>query len=243
MKLKKLIASLLVLSMAFGLGNAKVLAATKANEDFDLNTFTASAEAFNAETIEKKWEEVNKKIALKADTKDKAATRGSMLQTSASGNVSAQSTGTYPTRKGVILVTADKYKGIIPLGHAAIIYSASYVVESVAEGVVLGRNNWNTTRETCYGVTVSGTTASQDAQAADYCYRQLNKPYNYNYFNMGTRQSFYCSHLVWASFKDLFGIDLNTSFADIRLGSIVIATAIHPLELVDTSLTYTIYVK
>jgi len=31
-----------------------------------------------------------------------------------------QSIGTYPRRKGVILVTKDKFKGIIPTGHAAL---------------------------------------------------------------------------------------------------------------------------
>ncbi|HPU62643.1 MAG TPA: YiiX/YebB-like N1pC/P60 family cysteine hydrolase [Mobilitalea sp.] len=238
MKIKKLIVSLLLFSMVFGLGNVQVHAATQ------------SSDAFNTESVAKKWSEINKKLVVRSDAKDKAVTRNSALTASVSlsgntsgGGSSSQSTGTYPTRKGVILVTADKFKGILPLGHAAIIYSASYVVEALSDGVVLGKNNWNTTRETCYGVTVSSTTATQDAQAADYCYNQLNKPYNYNYFNMGTREKFYCSHLVWAAFKDLFGIDLNTSFADIVIGNTVISQAIHPLELVDTSLTYTIYVK
>lgn len=141
---------------------------------------------------------------------------------------------TYPTRKGVILVTSDKYKGLIPLGHAAIIMTASTVVESVAQGVVTGRNDWNVTRNTCYGVTPYDTTPTQDSQAANYCYGKIGKPYNYNYPNKWTRSSFYCSQLVYAAFKDLFSIDLDTS---------AYLSCVHPMELVNTSKTYTIYTK
>ncbi|MDD4113057.1 MAG: YiiX/YebB-like N1pC/P60 family cysteine hydrolase [Herbinix sp.] len=241
MKIKKVIVSMLVFTMVFGVGSVKAQAETQANKIAELQSITDANKVFDTEAIEKKWDQVSKNVVIKQDMKNKAAARTSLARSLS--DVSTKSSGTYPTRKGVILVTGDKYKGIIPLGHAAIIYSAAYVVESVSEGVVVGRNNWNTTRETCYGVTVNGTTASQDAQAANYCYQQLNKPYNFNYYDMGTRGKFYCSHLVWSSFKDLFGIDMNTSAYDIRIGSIVIATAIHPLEIVDTNKTYTIYVK
>lgn len=30
--------------------------------------------------------------------------------------------GTYPTYKGTILVTSDKFKGLVPTGHAAIVF-------------------------------------------------------------------------------------------------------------------------
>lgn len=242
MKFRKLIVSVLVFTFVFGLGNAQAQAETQADKIAKLQAITDVNQVFKAKDIESKWNEVRENIVIKQDTKSKAASKVDTA-VSLSKEVSTKSSGTYPTRKGVILVTGDKYKGIIPLGHAAIVYSATYVVESVQEGVVLGRNNWNTTRETCYGVTLYSTSASQDAQAADYCYQKINKPYNYNYYDMGTRSKFYCSHLVWSSFKDLFGIDLNTSAYDITLGSLVLATAIHPLELVDTSKTYTIYVK
>ena len=70
--------------------------------------------------------------------------------------------------------------------------------------------------------------------AANWSYNQRGKPYNWNYLNTGTRSAFYCSHLVWASFKDNFGVDLNTSA---WLG------AVHPMELVDTPKTYLIWRK
>lgn len=49
--------------------------------------------------------------------------------------VMTRAAGTYPTRSGAILVTADKYNGLIPTGHAAIIWTASTVVESLGDGV------------------------------------------------------------------------------------------------------------
>lgn len=155
----------------------------------------------------------------------------------AEGNFSlknTRATGTYPTRYGVILVTADKYKGLIPTGHAGIIWTSSTIVESLSNGVTTGPNDWNTSKTSCYGISVKGTTVDEDNEASNWCYRQLGKPYNYNYFNVSTRKKFYCSQLVWAAFKDNYGIDLDTSdFGD----------AVHPMELVNSSKTYTIFLK
>lgn len=142
--------------------------------------------------------------------------------------------GSYPTRKGVILQTDDAYKGLIPTGHAAIVYSSSKVVESISSGVVLGNNNWSSTKKTCYGLSVIGTSMENDAAAANWSYRQIGKPYNYNYLNRDRRDKFYCSQLVWAAYKDNFGIDLDTS----EFGN-----AVHPVELRKSSRTYTIYQK
>lgn len=134
----------------------------------------------------------------------------------------------------LILVTADKYKGLIPTGHAGIIWTSSTIVESLSNGVTTGPNDWNTSKTSCYGISVKGTTVDEDNEASNWCYRQLGKPYNYNYFNVSTRKKFYCSQLVWAAFKDNYGIDLDTSdFGD----------AVHPMELVNSSKTYTIYKK
>ncbi len=152
------------------------------------------------------------------------------------GATSRAITGTYPTRKGVILSTPTNASlgGATFVGHSAIIYSASKVVESLSGGVTTGNNNWNTVKTKCYGVTVVGTTINEDAAAADFCYRQIGCPYNYNFLNVSTRSKYYCSHLVWASFLDLYGIDLNTS----TLGNIIT-----PMELVNTDKTVTVYSK
>ncbi len=140
--------------------------------------------------------------------------------------------GKYPTRKGTILVTSDFYLGLIPTGHAAIVYNRNYVVEAVAKGVILGRNNWMNTRREVYGLTVKKTSSGQDAYAADWAYRQRGKKYNFNYFNTSTRNKFYCSQLVWAAFYDNFRINLDTW----RFGK-----AVHPMELVYSGYTSTIF--
>jgi len=142
--------------------------------------------------------------------------------------------GTYSKRKGVILVTSDFLKGLIPTGHAAIGYSTNYVVESVASGVVTGRHNWNTAKTQAYEVTTKTTTGAQDVTAANWAYGKIGKPYNYNYLDTGTRAKFYCSQLVWAAFLDNFGIDMNTW---------VFLNAVHPMELVNNDKVNLIYRK
>lgn len=140
--------------------------------------------------------------------------------------------GPYPTRRGVIMVTPDKYKNLIPTGHAAIVWDKNYVIESVSKGVVKGKNNWKSTKSKIYGVTVKSTTTAQDRTAALWCKKQIGKKYNFNYLDVKTRKRFYCSQLVWASYKDNLNIDLNTSSYGV---------AVHPMELVYSNKTVTQY--
>ncbi len=144
--------------------------------------------------------------------------------------------GIYPTIKGTILVTDDKYKDIAYLGHSGIVYSSTKIIESNLGGVEIGNNDWYITKNQVYGVTVNGLTNAQRAAAADRASLQLGKPYNLLFMNMNTRSSFYCSHLIWAMFIDLYGIDLNTEMADTDIGAMI-----HPMELVlgpNTTLVY-----
>lgn len=41
---------------------------------------------------------------------------------------------------------------------------------------------------TLRSISVKGTTVDEDNEASNWCYRQLGKPYNYNYFNVSTRK-------------------------------------------------------
>lgn len=95
--------------------------------------------ADNGEAIfdQQTLEEVESKIEGKRIFQDKSY--------DGSENIKAERrpTGVYPTRKGVILVTKDKYKDLIPTGHAAIIYTKTSVIESLSKGVVKGKNDWN----------------------------------------------------------------------------------------------------
>lgn len=121
----------------------------------------------------------------------------------------SKSLNQYPTRKGVILVTKDTvHKAAGMVGHAAIVYSKTKIIESTIDGVKQGNNNWNK-KKSCWAGTVKKTTAKQDAAAASWCWKQAGKPYNYNFFDTKCRNKFYCSQLVYAAFLDKYKINLN----------------------------------
>lgn len=121
----------------------------------------------------------------------------------------AKRSNQYPTRKGVILVTKDTvHKAAGMVGHAAIVYSRTKIIESTIDGVKQGNNNWDK-KKSCWAGTVKKTTAKQDAAAASWCWKQAGKPYNYNFFNTKCRNKFYCSQLVYAAFLDKYKVDLN----------------------------------
>jgi uncharacterized protein YycO len=210
-----------------------VIAATVLSLVFSVQAITSAAslyknpeEIFTQEELDKHFENARNQEVY-ADNKNTSAY-------STSSTITLASTGTYPTRSGVILVTEDKLKGIIPTGHAAIIWTSSTVVEALSKGVTTGPNDWHTTRNSCYGVSVIGTTAAQDTAAANWSYKQIGKPYNFNYLDKNTRSKFYCSQLVYAAYLDNYGINLDTSS---------FLTAIHPIELVESTNTRTIYKK
>jgi hypothetical protein len=88
---------------------------------------------------------------------------------------------------------------------------------------------WNTERmarrrgllfDTFYGVTspLDGSGASEEEEhamrkaVAAYCLAQLGKPYNLNFLNSETEDSFYCSQLAYKAYQQI-GIDLNTGLA------------------------------
>ncbi|MBN2149615.1 MAG: hypothetical protein JW726_19665 [Anaerolineales bacterium] len=70
--------------------------------------------------------------------------------------------------------------------------------------------------DTFYGVAYPlqgrGLSAEQEAQARAqvraYCYAQLGKPYNLNFFDVDTEDAFYCSQLAYKAYLPL-GINLN----------------------------------
>jgi uncharacterized protein YycO len=160
--------------------------------------------------------------------------------------------GTYPAsvtggtfRKGLILVTDDPAMGVIPTGHAAILYNANSntAISSFPEfasrntphleGVQTEPNDWWNSHATCFVVDCNVTNATQEAVVADWCYSQYGKPYHWNFWDTATRSKFYCSQLVWAGFRDKYGIDL---WHDEGFGS-----AIHPMSLKHSPLTTLLY--
>lgn len=105
-------------------------------------------------------------------------------------------------------------------------------VESGTRGVItfeVPGNHWDTeimARErgllfdTFYGIAapLDGLGLSEQEEhdmrkaVADYCLRQVGKPYNLNFLNPETEESFYCSQLVYKAYLQV-GIDLNTGLA------------------------------
>jgi hypothetical protein len=50
------------------------------------------------------------------------------------------------------------------------------------------------------------------ATVAAYCLAQLGKPYNLNFLNSETEESFYCSQLAYKAYQQI-GVELNTGLA------------------------------
>ena len=195
----------------------------------------------------------NIKIELKSENSDNALTnterefyknRGfsdsdlDLMVSNSSGlesQVALRVHGSYPREKGIILVTKDKIDGVVPLGHAAIVYNHYLVVESDAQdGVHYGDNNWWKTRKITYGLKVHTLSQYERGQVADWCSRKRTLPYNWNFYDVDTRSRFYCSQLVWAGFKDIYNVDLNGG----QFGQ-----AIYPPEMIDSGYVYKIYIK
>jgi hypothetical protein len=102
---------------------------------------------------------------------------------------------------------------------------------------VTGDNNWDAEglfvgKDTCYGLRVHGTSPAQRQAVADWCYSQLGKKYNANYFDTNNYNKFYCSQLVWRGYLDLTGINLDT---------VLYGNAIHPPEIIDSQWTDILY--
>src|SRR5574339_12136 len=105
-------------------------------------------------------------------------------------------------------------------------------VEAGARGVIkftVFKGEWNTEKmarrrghlfDTFYGVVspldALGMTEEEEQQmrktVATYCLAQVGKPYNLNFLNSETEDSFYCSQLAYKAYQQV-GINLNTGLA------------------------------
>ena len=121
--------------------------------------------------------------------------------------------------KGYALVTKDgssKGSSSSFIGHAGLVYKSDSTVESSPHegGVYIGKSedwvgldsNGQRKKRTLYILECLYT--SDPSPAADYAYSQIGKPYNWNFFDRETTDSFYCSQLVWRSYLDGCNINL-----------------------------------
>lgn len=144
----------------------------------------------------------------------------------------------YPIKAGTILVTTDAFKKVLPIGHSAVVVNKDYVYEATSKGVVRGKNNWLQTKKKMYAIRVNKLNDKQHKKIVDYSKKQLNKKYNYNFFNTKTRKKFYCSHLAWSAIYDTFNINTDTYLFN-KAGTK--NAAIHPIELVMSKNTKTVF--
>lgn len=105
-------------------------------------------------------------------------------------------------------------------------------IESGARGVItfdVPNGRWDTERmapqrgllfDTFYGIVspIDGLQASENeefelrSRVAEYCLAQVGKPYNLNFLNSESEDTFYCSQLAYKAYQQI-GIDLNTGLA------------------------------
>jgi cell wall-associated NlpC family hydrolase len=105
-------------------------------------------------------------------------------------------------------------------------------IEAGARGVItfdVPRGHWDTERmapqrgllfDSFYGVAapLDGLELAEEeehrmrASVATYCLAQVGKPYNLNFLNAETEESFYCSQLAYKAYQQI-GVDLNTGLA------------------------------
>ena len=105
-------------------------------------------------------------------------------------------------------------------------------VEAGARGVItfdVPHGIWDTERmalqrgllfDTLYGISspLDGLQIKEEEEQgmrqiiASYCLAQVGKPYNLNFLNAETEESFYCSQLAYKAYQQI-GIDLNTGLA------------------------------
>ncbi len=144
----------------------------------------------------------------------------------------------YKNKAGTILVTTDKFKNVLPIGHAAIVKDKKYVYEATSKGVIRGNNNWNKVKKRYFGLRVKSLNNAKHSKSLSYIKKQLSKKYNFNFLNTKTRKKFYCSHLIWAAFYDNYNINLDTKMFGLAGKK---KAAIHPLELVLSKKTKTVF--
>lgn len=154
-------------------------------------------------------------------------------------NFSRAPMGSWSWRDGVICIT-DSYAKT-PLfnnGHAGIVAVAPHydkVVEAnPADGVQAKYGAWDARFKgnTVWQLGVKRTSVAQDQRAGAWATQQIGKPYNRQFSNINRRDAFYCSHLVWAAYKDTTGVDIGTW----EYGA-----AIHPFELIHSKETQIIF--
>ncbi|URZ02747.1 YiiX/YebB-like N1pC/P60 family cysteine hydrolase [Clostridium felsineum] len=206
-KLKKIATFVVAMSITFTITGIESYASTNVNSVMTNNQKKVLQQYQG--NIDKVYNSFEDKSETKVVKDPKAINNNLKVQEATDEELGKDTEGVYPTRSGVILVTRDTNILGVHYGHAGIVWTPSTTVEAQLSGVGRYPNTWQSRYKTVKGITVKDTTADQDKEVSDWCNNQVGKPYNYNFFNINTRSSFYCSQLVWAAYKDLYGMDID----------------------------------
>ena len=226
----KSIAKLLIsLAICFTCDPLHVSAQENIPDEGDTTTETPSPEK-----IEEQWAE---ELIYRANTVQLSADK-STLRYPVMEQKRVSTTGTWTWRDGVICVT-DSYASVdwFNNGHAGIVAAAPYYRATIEAnpnvGVQVRYGDWASRfpNKNVWQAGVHATTVQQDHDAAVWAATQLGKPYKFP-TTLGNRDAYYCSHLVYAAYKDTSGVNLDT---------IKWPGFIHPFELLDTSNVSIVY--
>ncbi|WP_054950669.1 YiiX/YebB-like N1pC/P60 family cysteine hydrolase [Numidum massiliense] len=152
--------------------------------------------------------------------------------------VSPQGSGSIGSKGDILVTLSGSSSGSSAWvgGHAGIVSEVpGKVVESFGNkgksnnGVRHWPNNWKNRYKKVKALGVRKSTGGDVTYAASYARGKIGKPYNYNFWNVKTVNSFYCSQLVWRAYYNR-GFDLNYN-----------GGAVWPVDLIKSPLTAAYY--
>ena len=154
-------------------------------------------------------------------------------------NNSQYMSGTWSWRDGIICITESNISGAFNHGHAGIMgiapdYNMTY--EAIPNyGVVAMNGNYPVRypNKNVWQADVTSTSDLMDQNAATWAKQRIGYPYQFP-VTLSNRSKFYCSHLVYAAYKDVTGVDLDTS---------AFPGFIHPFELFSSPQTTVTYLR
>lgn len=199
------------------------------NKDIDLSLLGLTEEQLT---------EISLKKAQTENLRQNWDKRKAEVQKALKGEASLQAVAGCIGSYGDILVTLDGLSigsSAWAGGHAGLVEDSNTVIECFGNkgdlnGVRRWPNDWANRYNGVNGLRVNSATLANYQAAKAEGGKHVGKPYNYNFFYITTTNSFYCSQLVWRAWYNQ-GFDLNDG------------GAVWPVDLIESSRTYSFYIQ
>jgi uncharacterized protein YycO len=136
----------------------------------------------------------------------------------------------YVPMPGDILLTEDSTPD-----HAGIVYNSTTTVEASSGGVTtydIGK--WYRAYGSFKVMRVKNASFAQASGAANYAFSKVSYPYNYNFADYKNTSSFYCTSLVYRSWR-------SNGVSAVNLDSDLWVPPLTASDIMDDNDTYTIY--